>query len=96
MTRRFDSGYIFFMKTDRLIILSFVLLAFGLGWLAGHWNGSMSFHASLPAAGSLFEASVTNKGSSALIGVLFTLFGVLTLFITFVAALFNIAAAGRR
>lgn len=80
------------MKTDRMIIVSFVLLAIGVIWLATHWNGTIGFSAAYPFAGSSFQFMITNKGVSAVFGVMFTVLGIVALFVTFVQAVLNVAS----
>jgi hypothetical protein len=84
------------MKTDRMIIVSFVLLAIGVIWLATHWNGTVGFSAAYPFAGSTFQFMITNKGASAFFGVMFTALGIVTLFLAFVQAVLNVVSTRTR
>jgi hypothetical protein len=87
--------YSFFMKTDRLVIFSVVLLAAGLAWLFGNTHGTMSFNAALPPSGSTFVFNLNNQGASALFGVLITIVGLISLVIAFILAIFNVLGPRR-
>lgn len=84
------------MKIDRLVILSFVLIAVGVIWVTTHWNGSVGFNFAFPVSGSNLTFNTTNTGSSALFGVLFTAFGLLLFFISFVGAVINTLSRSKR
>jgi uncharacterized membrane protein len=84
------------MKTDRLVVLSFVLLVFGVVWLASHWNGSIGFGFSYPLAGSNFHMNVTDQGSAAVVGLFVTVLGALLFVITFVQSILNLAEGMKR
>lgn len=83
------------MKTDRLVIFSFLFTAIGVIWLATHWNGSVGFNFAYPIAGCSFTFNVTNTGASALFGVLFTVVGLVLFFVCFVAAVWNSLSSKR-
>jgi hypothetical protein len=84
------------MRIDRLVILSFLLTAIGVVWLATHWNGTFGFSFAYPLAGCNLTFNVTNTGASALFGVLFTVMGLVLFFISFVGAIINSLSGPKR
>lgn len=83
------------MKIERLLIVSFVLFAFGVTWLLAFCHGTAGFSAGWPLSVSNFNLSITNQGSSAVIGVVCSLLGVVGLLAASVGALMNLAAEAR-
>lgn len=83
------------MKTDRLLVIAFVLFCFGILWLAINCHGTAGFSAGWPLSASNFNLSITNRGSSAVIGVICTLIGFVGLLAATVGAAMNMANARR-
>jgi len=75
------------MKTRRLLIASFVFLAIGIGVLSGYCNGTAGFSAGYPISGTTLKLDITTTGFPAIGGFLLTLFGLMLLVISVVAAL---------
>lgn len=75
------------MKTDRLIIISFILIAFGA--LGTHWDGTAGFSFAYPLAGCNFNFSMTRTGAAALISFVCTAAGLILFFVSFVGAILN-------
>jgi hypothetical protein len=80
------------MKRDYLLIVGFLFLAIGVVWLASYWKGSVGFGFAYPIAGCNFNMNITNTGSSALFGALFTVVGAVLLFFTFVLSVLNLSS----
>ncbi len=75
------------MKTRRLLVLSFLLLAFGLSLFFGNCNGSTGFSAGIPVSAASIKIDITTTGIPAIIGFVSTLLGALLLTIAAIAAL---------
>ena len=75
------------MKSDRVLILSVVFLAAGLGWILNYCHGDAGFNAALPAAGASLRVCLTTTGLPAMGGFALTVFGLLLLIGALIAAI---------
>jgi len=75
------------MKPDRLLILSVVFLAAGLGWILNYCHGTTGFNAAFPVAGTSLQVCLTTTGLPAMGGFVLTVIGVLLLIAALVAAI---------
>ena len=73
----------------RLLLLSVVLLAVGVGVIFGYCNGTTGFAVAYPFSGTSLHLDVTTTGIPALIGVTLALLGGLLLIIAWFLALFR-------
>ena len=69
------------------MIDSFVLLATGIGLLAGYCNGSAGFDFSDALSGDVLKLNITTTGYPMIFGLPITLFGLLLLIATVVSAI---------
>jgi hypothetical protein len=74
------------MKTSRLLLLAFLLLAIGIVLIAGYCNGTAGFSAGIPVDGTKIHIDITTTGWPALMGVPCTLFGLFFLCLAFLSA----------
>ena len=63
------------MKTSRLLLLAFLLLAIGIWVIASYCHGDAGFDAGIPVDGTKVHIDITTTGYPALIGVPCVLFG---------------------
>jgi uncharacterized membrane protein len=87
------------MITRRLAIVSFVLLATGIGLLAAYCNGSAGFDFSDALTGDVLKLDITTTGYPMIFGLPCTLFGLLLLIATVISAIvaeIRSAVAGAR
>ena len=74
------------MITRRLLLVSFALLATGIGLLAGYCNGTAGFDFSDALSGNVLKVNITTAGYPMIFGLPITLFGSLLLIVTVLAA----------
>ena len=75
------------MKTSRLLILAFLLLAAGVTLIFAYCNGTTGFDAGYPVSGTRIHIDITTTGYPTLIGVPCTLFGIVLLCLAFLGAI---------
>jgi uncharacterized membrane protein len=75
------------MRTRRLLITSFVVLAVGVYLICNYCNGSTGFSFAYPVSGSSLKIDITTTGLPALAGVPLAVLGLLLLTSSVVAAL---------
>jgi uncharacterized membrane protein len=83
------------MKTRRLLIVSFIFLAAGVGLICGYCNGTAGFSAGIPLTGSSIKIDITTAGLAAITGVPLTLIGLLLLIFSVIAAIIGEIRAPR-
>jgi uncharacterized membrane protein len=74
------------MITRRLVVVSFILLATGIGLLAGYCNGDAGFDFSDALSGNVLKLNITTTGYPMIFGLPITLFGLLLLIATVISA----------
>ena len=75
------------MKTRRLLIVSFIFLAAGVGLICWYCNGTAGLSAGFPLTGSSIKIDITTTGVPALIGVPLTILGLVLLIFAVIAAI---------
>lgn len=75
------------MKTSRLLLLAFLLLAIGIWFITNYCHGTAGFDFGIPVDGTKVHLDLTTTGYPALIGVSCTLFGLLLLCLAFLSAI---------
>jgi len=75
------------MKTSRLLILAFLLLAVGIWLIASYCQGTAGFDTGIPVSGTKLHIEITTTGYPALIGLCCTVFGLLFLCLAFLSAI---------
>ncbi|HTJ30062.1 MAG TPA: hypothetical protein VL346_06165 [Acidobacteriaceae bacterium] len=83
------------MKTSRLLILAFLLLAAGVSLICGYTNGSAGFDFGIPVGGTKLHLDLTTTGWPALLGVPSLLFGATLLCLAFLSAIVKEVIARR-
>lgn len=74
------------MVTRRLLLVSFVLLAAGVGLLAGYCNGSASLSSDLASPGAILKLDIATVGMAVTAGVPLTIVGASLLSIAAICA----------
>ena len=67
------------MKSNRLLIVSVVFLAAGLGWILSYCHGNAGFSAAFPVAGTSLQVNLTTTGMPAMGGLVLAVIGLLLL-----------------
>ena len=75
------------MKLQRLLILSVLLLAIGLGLFFGYCSGNAGFSTGIPISGTSLHICMATTGVPAISGFFCTITGILLLLIAFVTAI---------
>jgi len=83
------------MKTRRLLIVSFLFLASGIGLIAGYCSGTAGFSAGYPLSGTSIKLDITTVGLPALTGVPLTVIGLVLLIFSVIASIIGEIRAPR-
>ena len=75
------------MKSESVLIGSFILLAIGLGLIFGYTHGTVDFSTAYPVSGASLQISISTTGVPAVAGVPLTLLGVLLLIAAVISAI---------
>lgn len=75
------------MKTSRLLIFAFLLLAIGIGLIASYCHGDVGFDAGIPISNTKIHIDITTTGYPAVIGVPCAFFGLLLFCLAFLSAI---------
>jgi hypothetical protein len=75
------------VKYGRVLIGSVVCLAIGLDVIFTYCQGNAGFNFGSPVSGTNLQISITTKGVPALVGMMFTLLGLLLQLIALIAAI---------
>lgn len=75
------------MKTSRLLIVAFLLLAVGVFLIANYTHGDAGFSVAVPVAGTKISLNINTTGWPALVGVPSLIFGMLFLILAFLSAI---------
>ena len=67
------------MKSNRLLIVSVVFLAAGLGWILSYCHGNAGFSAVFPVAGTSLQVNLTTTGMPAMGVLVLAVIGLLLL-----------------
>jgi hypothetical protein len=77
------------MKSDRLLVVSILCLASGLGLIFGYCNGTVGANAVFPLEGCSLHICTTTTGPGALGGLVLTVLGVALLLCATLVAIMN-------
>jgi hypothetical protein len=78
------------MRSEYVLIASFILLAIGLGLIFGYTHGTVGFHTTYPISSTSLQVSIDTTGVPAMAGVPLTLLGLLLLIAAVISAILTV------